>query len=91
MAKDKKKSKVGFQFTALQKRIKLLNAKLLLLEEKNSRLEAESRENWRSQAAKEGALHLAAQLEKDLYSTPELKFEGMSAQLPPKKPWWKLF
>lgn len=54
MAKDKKKSKVGFQFTALQKRIKLLNAKILLLEEKNRKLEAEAREEWRKEASKEG-------------------------------------
>lgn len=53
MGKDKKKSKVGFQFTALQKRIKLLEAKNLVLEAKNKELSAQVRKDWRDMAATE--------------------------------------
>ena len=77
MAKDKKKLKVSFQFTALQKRIKLLNAKVLLLEEKNRRLEAEAREEWRHEASQE-----SVPASED---TPSAVSESELAQ----KPWYK--
>lgn len=85
--KSKKKSPVGFQFNALQNRIKLLNAKITVLSEENRRLKAEALEVWRQSAT--GSLVEA--LEKDLFNDPKPGMVGLSEQLPPKKPWWKLF
>lgn len=101
--RDKKKT-TKFQFTALQKRIKLLNAKILLLTEENRRLKAEAREEWRHEASQESvpaseyappapgfADEVFERLRDEVKAEKERHSQELKAKEAAKKPWWKLF
>lgn len=83
------KSKIGFQFHALQKRIKLLEAKNLLLTEENRSLKAKARENWRENACNEAAQTLLKKVEKDMFQHASQQYFGLSEQIGNPKPWYR--